>query len=229
MLLQNPFRQLRKREWALWLSSLAMVIFSNLWTGTVDPVMLLATMVGVTALIFVARGDVWGQILTVVFSFLYAVAAWRFRYWGEMITYLGMSMPIALLSVITWLRHPYEKGKNEVKIARMRAKDKWVMWLLALLTTLLFYFLLRDLDTPNLLPSTLSVTTSFLASWLMMKRNSCYALAYAANDAVLIALWVLACFSSLAYLPMVVNFALFLVNDLYGFISWKKREKKQRI
>lgn len=206
-----------------------MVILSNLWTGTVDPVMLLATMVGVTALIFVARGDVWGQILTVVFSFLYAVAAWRLRYWGEMITYLGMSMPIALLSVITWLRHPYEKGKNEVKIARMRAKDKWVMWLLALLTTLLFYFLLRDLNTPNLLPSTLSVTTSFLASWLMMKRNSCYALAYAANDAVLIALWVLACFSSLAYLPMVVNFVLFLVNDLYGFISWKKREKKQRI
>ena len=30
-----------------------------------------------------------------------------------------------------------------------------------------------------------------------------------------------------AYLPVVVNFAIFFVNDLYGFFRWKKRELQQ--
>ena len=38
---------------------------------------------------------------------------------------------------------------------------------------------------------------------------------------VLIVLWIM------AYIPVAVNFAIFLLNDLYGFISWKKREVLQ--
>lgn len=229
MLLYNPFKHLRRREWALWLLSLLTVLLSNILCGKMDPVNLAATGLGVTALIFIARGDVWGQILTVIFSILYAVVSFRFRYWGEMITYLGMTLPIAAMSIVTWLKHPYEQGKNEVKIARMNTGSMLFMWLMTFSVTAVFYFILRAFDTPNLLPSTLSVTTSFLACYLLMMRNSHYALAYAANDVVLMILWVLATVSDLSYLPMVVNFSMFLINDLYGFISWKKREKKQGI
>lgn len=112
-MLKNPFRGLSGREWGLWLVSLTVVILSNLMTGTVDAITLTATLVGVTALIFVARGDVWGQLLTVIFSLLYSVTSWRFHYYGEIITYLGMSAPIAAASAITWMKHPYKKrGKR---------------------------------------------------------------------------------------------------------------------
>ena len=226
-ILKNPFKALRKREWTLWGISLLLVLLSNLLCGQMDAVNLAATSLGVTALIFIARGDVWGQILTVVFSILYGIVSFRFRYWGEMITYLGMTLPIAVMSIITWLKNPYGKNVNEVRIARLGKGGTLMMWALTLAVTAAFYFILRAFDTPNLLPSTVSVTTSFLACYLLMMRNSHYALAYAANDVALIILWVLATLSDLAYLPMVVNFTMFLINDLYGFISWKKREKKQ--
>lgn len=226
-MLKNPFKALRKREWILWGISLLLVLLSNLLCGQMDAVNLAATSLGVTALIFIARGDVWGQILTVVFSILYGIVSFRFRYWGEMITYLGMTLPIAVMSIITWLKNPYGKDVNEVRIARLGKGGMLMMWALTLAVTAVFYFILRAFDTPNLLPSTVSVTTSFLACYLLMMRNSHYALAYAANDVVLIILWVLATLSDLSYLPMVVNFSMFLINDLYGFISWKKREKKQ--
>ena len=226
-MLKNPFKALRKREWILWGISLLLVLLSNLLCGQMDAVNLAATSLGVTALIFIARGDVWGQILTVVFSILYGVVSFRFRYWGEMITYLGMTLPIAVMSIITWLKNPYGKDVNEVRIARLGKGGTLLMWSLTLAVTAVFYFILRACDTPNLLPSTVSVATSFLACYLLMMRNSHYALAYAANDVVLIILWVLATLSDLSYLPMVVNFSMFLINDLYGFISWKKREKKQ--
>lgn len=226
-MLKNPFKALRKREWILWGISLLLVLLSNLLCGQMDAVNLAATSLGVTALIFIARGDVWGQILTVVFSILYGIVSFRFRYWGEMITYLGMTLPIAVMSIITWLKNPYSKDVNEVRIARLGKGGTLLMWMLTLAVTAVFYFILRAFDTPNLLPSTVSVSTSFLACYLLMMRNSHYALAYAANDVVLIILWVLATLSDLSYLPMVVNFSMFLINDLYGFISWKKREKKQ--
>lgn len=225
----NPFKNLKKREWVLWSVSLAVVILSNIAAGEFDAVTVSATVLGVTALIFVARGDVWGQILSVVFSILYAVNSYRFHYYGEMITYLGMTMPIAALSVVSWLRNPYEKGKNEVKIHRLTKLQTVLLVLATAAVTALFYFILKALDTPNLLFSTLSITTSFLASSLMLLRNSYYAVAYAGNDIVLIVLWVLAAVEDIKYLPMIACFAMFLVNDLYGFVSWKKREKVQKI
>ena len=226
-MLKNPFRSLTRREWILWGISLVAVLVSNFTAGTVDPVTLAATLIGVTALIFVARGDVWGQILTVVFSILYSITSWRFGYYGEIITYLCMSAPIAAASVVTWLKHPYKKDRNEVKIHHLSPRGFILLFVATFIVTVAFYFILGTLGTTNLIVSTFSVSTSFLAASLLMFRSSYYAVAYAANDVVLIILWVLASFDAPSYIPVVVNFAAFLANDLYGFLSWKAREKKQ--
>ena len=95
--------------------------------------------------------------------------------------------------------------------------------------TAVFYFILVALKTPNIVFSTISVTTSFVAASLTMMRSSYYAAGYAANDLVLIVLWVLASLKNPVYIPMVVNFAVFFLNDMYGFFSWKKREITQGI
>lgn len=92
----NPIKELTKREWLIWLSSLAIVLVSNLLTADLDILTLAAALIGVTSLIFAAKGNVWAQILMVVFSILYGIISFRFRYWGEMITYLGMTMPMAV-------------------------------------------------------------------------------------------------------------------------------------
>lgn len=219
----NPMKELTRREWVLWLGSLAAVLAANLLAGDVDLLTLAATFVGITSLIFAAKGNVWAQILMILFSVLYGVISWRFCYWGEMITYLGMTLPMAVWSTVTWLRNPAENG-HEVAIQRLTGRH--VLWLVifSAAVTAAFYGVLRALDTPNLLFSTVSVATSFLAASLTMLRSSYYALGYASNDVVLIVLWLLAAMEDPAYLPVVVNFAIFLLNDLYGFFSWKKRE-----
>ncbi len=185
------------------------------------------SLIGVTALIFVAKGDVTGQVLTVVFSVLYSVISFEFTYYGEMITYMFMTAPIAAMSVYTWIRHPEEKGKREVSIARLTLKKTIMLCITAVIVTVIFYFILRYFNNANLFFSTVSITTSFLASALMLFRSSAYALAYGANDIILIILWVMASLEDTAYLPMVMCFAMFLANDIYGFYSWQKRKKLQ--
>lgn len=99
--------------------------------------------------------------------------------------------------------------------------------IVAAVVTLAFYFILDAFDTKNIVPSKISVTTSFLAVYLTFRRSPYYAIGYAANDIVLIVLWTLATLESLSYLSVVVCFVAFLANDIYGFISWQKMAKRQ--
>lgn len=227
MILRNPFRKLTRSEWLLWLLSITVVCSSFLLSGSFYLLTLIASLIGVTALIFVTKGDVWGQLLTVLFSLLYAVISIKFKYYGEMITYLGMTAPIAAMSVITWLRNPYA-DTTEVKVHRLNKSQRIWLVTLTILATFIFYFILDAFGTANLMISTLSIATSFSASYLMLFRSPNYALAYAANDIVLIVLWILAAMDNLSYLPMIACFAMFFVNDVYGFINWIRMKNRQQ-
>lgn len=222
----NPFKSLRAIDYIIWLTSLAVNIAAFAITRWTDPLTFVSAVVGVTALIFCAKGHVLGQIISVIFAIFYSIVAYFFRYYSELITYAFMSAPIAILSIISWLRNPYGNS-GQVKVATLTKKKITVMLVLTAAVTVAFYFILRALNTPNLAVSTLSIATSFLACFLVFLRSPWYAVAYASNDIVLIVLWVLATVKSLSYLPMVTCFAMFLINDVYGFICWIKMKKSQ--
>ena len=222
----DTFRTLTKFERTLWITSVLSTVLSFALSGGRDYLTLVASLIGVTALIFVAKGYVIGQILTVVFALFYGVISFFLRYYGEMITYLGMSAPMALAAAIEWIRNPY-KGTREVKVRHMTPRLVTLLFASAIAVTALFYFILRALGNASLAVSTLSVTTSWLASALVFLRSPYYALAYAANDLVLIVLWVVASVSDLSYIPMVVCFVMFFANDMYGFFNWRRMQRKQ--
>lgn len=224
--MNNAIKQLTKKEWILWLGSLLIVVISNIMTGKIDILTLAAALIGATSLIFAAKGNVWAQILMIIFCILYGIISWKFHYWGEMITYLGMSMPMAVWSTITWSRNSKKSNGSEVEIQKLNEKHIAGLIVGCVVTTFAFYEILKWMNTPNLMFSTISIATSFLAATLTMLRSSNYALGYASNDIVLIILWVMASIKDPSYFPVVVNFMIFFLNDMYGFISWKKREAK---
>ena len=225
---RNPVKELTKTERAIWLVSVTMILISRLLLGGGDMLSAAASLIGVTALIFVAKGYVIGQLLTVVFALFYGTVSFFFRYYGEMVTTLGMSAPIAVFTVVSWLRHPYRDTK-EVEVSRPGAKQLGLLFALSAVVTAAFYFILRALGNANLAVSTISIASSFLASGLSFLRSPFFALAYAANDLVLITLWLLAIPTDSSALSMVICFAAFLLNDLYGFINWRRMQKRQAL
>lgn len=222
-------RYFTKAEWLLWGSSVTLILAAFLLFDRENYMTLFASLIGVTSLIFNAKGNPIGQVLMIVFSLLYGVISYRFAYYGEMATYLGMTGPMALLALISWLRNPYQGNKAEVAVNRI-GRGEWVfLLLLSAAVTVIFYFILEHFGTANMLPSTLSVTTSFIAVYLTFRRSPFFALAYAANDIVLVILWCLAAAYDSSYVSVVMCFALFLVNDVYGYISWRRMEQRQSI
>ncbi|MGN0666948.1 MAG: nicotinamide riboside transporter PnuC [Huintestinicola sp.] len=226
MKILEAFHDLTKSERILWIASAVIVTCSFLIVPDKDYLTLAASLIGVTALIFVAKGYVLGQVLTVIFSVFYGIISFYFHYYGEMITYLGMTSPIAVMSVISWMKNPYN-GTKEVEVNHLQKKHIIIMIFICSMVTELFYFVLKMLGTANPLVSTISVTTSFLASYLTFLRSPYYALCYAANDIVLIILWILASIEDISYLPMIVCFVMFLINDFYGYFNWKRMGNRQ--
>lgn len=224
----NIFRYFSITEWCLWAGSVTLILLSFLIFDRSDGLTLTASLLGVTSLIFCAKGNPVGQALMIVFGLLYGIISYRFSYYGEMITYLGMTAPMAIFALIAWLKHPYRGNRAQVEVNGLSRRE--ILWLIPLTTavTVLFYFILAYFGTQNLIPSTLSVTTSFVAVYLTFRRSPWFAAAYAANDLVLILLWVLAAGSDRSFVSVAVCFVVFLVNDLYGFFRWRVMQKQQR-
>lgn len=225
--MKKLFNYFTKFELALWTSSVFVVIFSYVGFGREIDLAFFATLIGVTSLIFNAKGNPIGPALMLVFCMIYGYISYTFSYYGEMITYLGMSWPMAALSVVSWLRNPYKNKRSEVTINSIGKTEILVLFLSSIVVTFILYFLLKYFGTNNLELSTFSVTTSFIAAYFTLRRSPYFALAYVVNDLVLIALWILATLKDFSYLSVVICFVMFLANDTYSFINWKRMQRRQ--
>ncbi len=217
-----------KTELAIWLSSVLVILTAFFVFDGEKYLNMIASIIGTTALIFCAKGNPFGQVLIIIFASLYAYISLSFRYYGEMITYLGMSLPMAVIALISWLKNPFKGSRAQVKVNTISKKEIIFAFMLSLVVTLAFYFILRALGTANLMISTVSITTSFFAAYLTFRRSEYFALAYVLNDIVLIIMWSMAMASSIEYISVVICFVVFLVNDTYSFINWSKMKKRQQ-
>ena len=227
MKLKQLFSSLTIIDYIIWTAAILFITVSFLIFDRNNFMTLAASVIGVTSIIINAKGHPLGQLLMLFFAAVYGYISFFFHYYGEMMTYLGMTAPMALFSLIAWLRNPFKDGNAEVRVNHLSVLEVAFMSLLTCLVTIIFYFILRYFNTANLIPSTISVTTSFAAVYLTFRRSAFFSLLYAANDIVLIVLWTLAAMTDSSCISVLICFAMFLVSDIYGFISWLKMKKRQ--
>ena len=219
--MKKLFAYFSKTEIILWSVSIFFIISSFCVFDHESYLTLIASLIGVTSLIFAAKGNPISQVLMIIFSIMYGIISFGFAYYGEVITYVLMTGPMAVYALISWLKNPYKGNRAEVKVNKLSLREVILMFVGAAAITVAFYFVLRAFGTANLFISTLSVTTSFIAVYLTARRSPYFALAYATNDVVLIILWILASIKNPEYISTIACFAVFLANDIYGFISWR--------
>ncbi len=218
-----------RAEKIIFFSSFFLIISSFLIFDRENYFSLISSLIGIVSVFFCAKGNPLGHVFGIFFSIFYAIISFSFAYYGEVITYLFMTLPMAVFSLVSWLRHPFKENKAEVAVGRIGKKDIAQTIFLAIAVTVLFYFILKYLGTANLLISTFSITTSFAAAFLSYKRSEFYALAYGLNDLVLIVLWILATIKDISYISVIMCFVAFLINDIYAFINWRSMKKRQAL
>ena len=90
-------------EILLWGISVILITISFCLFDKSNYLTLVASLIGVTSLIFNAKGNPIGQILLIIFSLVYGYISFIFKYYGEMLTYVCMTMPMAVFALVSWL------------------------------------------------------------------------------------------------------------------------------
>lgn len=206
-----------------------LIIIICFFLGTDKNILSLVTSIlGVITVIFGAKGLVWAPVVNLLYNIVYIILSYTQGFYGEVLIYIFMMTPINIAMIISWLKNKSKEDENIVEVNKLNKKEYILLFGFTLVVAFGFYFILKALNTTALFISTISLIDSFIATYLLYRRCSNYALSYIVNDIILIVLWLYAIRNNgIAYLPMVLSFLVFLVNDIYGLISWKKRERKQ--
>lgn len=216
-------------EWALYLASVCVITVGFAVGNERNVLSYLSSLAGVSCIIVNAKGNVLGQVISIAFAVLYAIHAYFQRYYGEMLIYICLMLPIHIASVINWMRNKFNGKASEVKINTLRPLEFVLTGIGAAGATVAFYFILKALNTDNLIVSTISLTTSITAAYLMLRRCEFFSIVFIANDVVLIVLWSMKMATAgISMLPSVIAFVMFLLNDSYCFINWQRIKKRQR-
>lgn len=216
-------KKLSINELLLWVSSISIIVASNLVIADTDIILTFTSCIGVSALIWIAKRNLIGQVLQLLFCILYGIISLRNMYYGEFITYVFMTGPSALITLIIWSLNNAEDGVD-VKVTSLNTVVS--IGIIALIGTYIMHYILVYFNTASIILSTISITTSIFAALLMMYRSKFYAIAYAANDIVLICIWGLLAIEDIQYISMVFCFIIFLINDIYGYMNWQLAEKQ---
>lgn len=188
----------------------------------------IVSIVGVLSVIFLAKGWIIAPIVGILYSVLYGILAITMRYYGEMIVYIGIMLPMNIMSIISWLKNRDKENESQVVVNKISTKEYVYLAVATLILAVGLYFVLKALHTSELVISTMSLVAGIIAAYMSYRRSPYYAIAFLFTDLVRIVLWGISLFGGTAmYLPTVLCFVMFVVSDVYGLIHWRMEEKRQ--
>ena len=97
----KSFRDFTKLDLLIWIGSVVVLIISFAASGGGDVMTLIASLIGVTSLIFIAKGNVIGQFMVILFAVAYSIISFTLYYYLVAITYSFVLD--AILFEILWI------------------------------------------------------------------------------------------------------------------------------
>ncbi len=190
---------------------------------------LIASLMGVTAFLMSAKGFTIAPILSSIYYILYASLALTQKFYGEAIVNGLISLPLSVFAIVTWFRNKNKSENTNVSVNEISKKEYLYLFLALPVVYVGMFFLLKALDTNQLIINSISTLCCICAGYLLVRRSPFYSLAYICADVVVITLWSVTIMNEgLAYLPTLLSVCCFFVNDIYGLYSWQKRRKIQK-
>ena len=199
------------------------IIFHTQWY------VIISSLLGIFCVFTQAKGKVATQFIGIAYFAFYVFISYEQAFYGEAILW-SIMIPMYIYGAIHWLAH--RDKKDQVVI--VRSNLSWQEWLISMTciagVSVGVYFLLKALNTAELVVSTLSFVSVLPGMYLLIRRCKWNQVAFLINDTILPVLWtILIVNGNLAFIPMVIGHVLQIVYDVYGLIEWIKLEKKQAI
>lgn len=176
---------------------------------------------GIFCVVLAAKGNIWSYVFGLVNSLGYAYVSFVNGLFGDMGLNLFFFVPTSIIGFFMWKRH---LAKDSVEMRGLEiAQLAAVMLVCAALIGILGFALshIKAQNTPYI--DATSTILSVVATFLMMWRYKEQWILYIILNIVTIVMWAVRLLNgSTDGAIMVLMWAAFLVNAVYGYLIWRK-------
>ena len=185
-----------------------------------------ASITGVICVILCGMGRVSNYFFGTINVILYAIVAWKAKYYGDVMLNLLYYLPTNIVGWVLWKKHT-DKETNVVYKRRMTLKQDILLALISIAGIFGYAFIL-DLLGGNLpLADSMSTVLSVIAQVLMIKRFTEQWVIWIVVDTVSVIMWIAAMFTEGASIAVLLMWGVFLANAIIMFVKWLKESKQQ--
>ena len=207
--------------------SIVMIIISGIYSKS-SFFTIFAALSGIITALLLSKGKIIGQMSGIISCTLYLIISFKNSYYGEVLIYLLLKIPMYIMGTLSWLKHK-DRKTNTVSINDISKKEWLIVLLTSLLIFIIMYYLLRVFNTSELLISTISVVIGLIATYLLFRRSKYGFIFYVLGDVIMMMLWGAPILKgNLTLLPMLINPIINMINDSYGIYNWRRLEKIQK-
>ena len=229
----NKLTEAVKREltgWKKW--QIFWMIFANVmilgisiyqkdtWLG------IAASITGVICVILCGMGKVSNYFFGTINVILYAIVAWKAKYYGDVMLNLLYYFPTNIIGWISWKKH-IDAEKNVVYKRRMTGKQDILLVIISVAGIFGYGYVLKLMGGNLPVVDSMSTVLSVIAQVLMIKRFMEQWVIWIVVDAVSVIMWIAALFTEGASVAVLLMWSVFLTNAIIMFIKWLMESKNQ--
>ena len=215
-------------DWFLIIGTTLVSAVSQLVSGSWDTLGFIVAVTGIINLVLCARGNIWNYAFGIVYNAIYVYISWKSRLYADSAIYLLYYLPMQFIGWFSWKKNQNQES-GAVNAVHLTRKTALVLLLAAAVLIPVFAWILglpAVGDSQPWLDATTTVV-SILAMYMMVKAIAEQWYIWIVLDAVQVVKWTIATIRGEEHAAlMLVMFAFFLANAVYGLIQWNGLAKQ---
>ena len=215
-------------DWFLILGTTLVSILSSLLGDGWDTLGFIVAVTGIINLVLCAKGNIWNYLFGIIYNAIYVYISWKSRLYADSGIYLLYYLPMQFIGWINWKKN---QNQDSGAVNAIHLTRRMALLLLAAAAVLipLFAWLLSQPFIGDSQPWLDAATTvvSILAMYMMVKAVAEQWYIWIVLDAAQVIKWTIATLRGEEHAAlMLVMFAFFLANAVYGLIQWNGLAKQ---
>ena len=187
-----------------------------------------ASITGVCCVILCGMGKVSNYFFGTINVILYAIVAWKAKYYGDVMLNFLYYFPTNIIGWIAWKKH-IDEETNAVYKRRLTWKQDIVLAVISVVGVLGYAYVLKLLGGNLPLVDSMSTVFSVIAQILMIKRFTEQWVIWISVNIVSVIMWVAALFTEAASIAVLLMWSVYLANAIIMFVKWMKDSKNQEM
>ena len=215
-------------DWFLILGTTIVSIASSLLGEGWDTLGFIVAVTGIVNLVLCAKGHIWNYFFGIIYNAIYVYISWKSRLYADSAIYLLYYLPMQFVGWFQWSRNRNQES-GAVNAVHLTRKMALVLLAVAAVLIPLFAWILSRPAIADAQPWLDATTTvvSILAMYMMVKAIAEQWYIWIVLDAVQVIKWTVATVQGQEHAAlMLVMFAFFLANAIYGLIQWNGLAKR---